>query len=253
MGGNSGDVRERSLLTWRIAAIPVLLIGIGMLCGSAYAASEFSERRDELHALRDAPRCAAPPQRPADCTWTQEFLISDIQLYEGRNSGISAMLTTPNQGYKWPTAYRNDGPLLETLRDGDRVKGTIWRGDVVKIAARGAEQATLTSPYTMAETMLAMVVVLAVSGMLLVFGSGWRLVRWSGRAPTRGMNCVFGAAVGLLLGGLGAMAVAGGTAEESAPEVDTGALWLFAALYGAVAAVTVLAAALMYRAAARSR
>ncbi|MFI0406339.1 hypothetical protein [Actinomadura sp. 3N508] len=247
MGGAANDVRERPLLTWRIAAIPVLLIGIGMLLGSVFAAAEFPERRDELHALRDAPDCAAPPQRPADCTWTQEFIVSDIQLYEGRNEGIGAMLTTPEQGYEWPTAYRNDGPLLNTLDDGDRVRGTVWRGAVVKIATRDAEQATLASPSTMAETMLAMAIVLAVSGFLFVCSAGWRLVRWSRRVPTRGMNCVLGVAVGMVLGGLGAMAIAGGTAETTAPEVDMGALWLFAAIYGAWAAIITVVAAWTYR------
>ncbi|MFI0366277.1 hypothetical protein ACH35V_00275 [Actinomadura sp. 1N219] len=248
MGGESDDVRTRPLLSWRFVAIPVLLIGLGMLWGSVYAAGEFPERRDRLHELRDAPACAAPPQRPADCTWTQEFIVSDIRLYEGRGSSISAMLTPPGQTYKWPTVYRNDGPLLNTLRDGDRVKGTIWRGGVVKIANEDAVQTTNASPATMPETMLTMAVVLAVSGLLFVYAAGWRLVRWSRRVPSPGMNCVLGVAVGLLIGGLAAMAVAGGTAEEAVPEVDVGALLLFAAIYAVLAAIMILVAVLMYRA-----
>ncbi|TDD29850.1 hypothetical protein E1287_30165 [Actinomadura sp. KC06] len=158
------------------------------------------------------------------------------------------MLTPPGQTYKWPTVYRNNGPLLNTLRDGDRVKGTIWRGGVVKIATGDAVQTTNASPATMPETMLAMAVVLAVPGFLFVYVAGWRLVRWSRRAPSPGMNCVLGVAVALLIGGLGAMAVAGGTAEDTVPEVDVGALLLFAAVYAGLAAIMILVAVLMYRA-----
>ncbi|MGH3244287.1 MAG: hypothetical protein ACRDNL_28200 [Spirillospora sp.] len=62
------------------------------------------------------------------------------------------------------------------------------------------------------------------------------------------MKCVFGVAAGLVLGGLGAMVIAGRTADGTVAEVDVGALWLFTAIYGAWAAVITLVAALMYRA-----
>ncbi|MGP4026842.1 hypothetical protein [Actinomadura sp. 3N407] len=59
----------------------LLLIGIGLLWASVYLmAVEFPERKDELYALHDAVPCQGPPQRPADCLWDEESIVSDVRL-----------------------------------------------------------------------------------------------------------------------------------------------------------------------------
>src|SRR3954452_10706302 len=88
----------------RTVTVLFLLCGIGMLVVGGLMAAEFTERRDELYALRDAPTCAASPQGSAECQWPQEFIVSDIRIDDlGRRPRIfSAMLTTPNQKSEWP-------------------------------------------------------------------------------------------------------------------------------------------------------
>jgi hypothetical protein len=224
-----------------------------MLVVGVFMAAEFPERRDELYALRDAPTCEASPQGSAECQWPQEFIVSEIRIDDlGRTRYFSAMLTTPNQKSKWPVEFRNDGPLLKTLRDGDRVTGTIWRGDVVKIAVGHVVQNTTKSPTSLAETMLVLAVWMGLPGLLLVYVCCWRLARWSQRIPTAGMNCVLGLSGGLLLtGGVAAMiamSIARHASNTSAPEIDTRALWLFAVIYGSSTAIMVFTiVVVMYR------
>ncbi|MFI0349557.1 hypothetical protein [Actinomadura sp. 9N407] len=186
--------------TW--SAVLWLLISAALVVGAVLLlVFSLPGKADEKEAFKTAEPCASAPQAPADCLWTQEFTVSEIQLYEGRGSDITATLT-PDEGTGWQTEYRNDEPVLENLRDGDRVTGTIWRGQIVKIAAKDAEQFTVDSPTDLAEAVLGTVLVMGPPGLLLMVLCGWRLRRRSEPGPSSGMGWGVGLVVGLAMAGL---------------------------------------------------
>ncbi|RSN52512.1 hypothetical protein [Actinomadura sp. WAC 06369] len=102
--------------------------------GSAFLAAEFRDLRDDLYALRDAPRCEAPPQGAAECRWQQEFAVSGVALDDGED--IVAEFTTPQHGNRWDAEFRTRGPLLEKLREGERVPGVLLVSASVRRLAR---------------------------------------------------------------------------------------------------------------------
>ncbi|MGW1073605.1 hypothetical protein [Streptomyces sp. NPDC002537] len=185
------------------AAIGWLLVGVAAVVASVWLlAVETPERAGRDHALKSAAACPSPPRTaPADCLWAQEFTVSDVHLQKGRGDRTRATLTSPETG-PWRTEYRNEGPLLEQLRDGDRVVGTIWRGNVVKIAAHDTEQVTDASPTDLAEASLGLATALGPSGLLLTVACGWRWLRRADREPTRPMRALVRLAAALAVAAL---------------------------------------------------
>jgi hypothetical protein len=109
----------RNPLRYRIASVIVQLFGL-VFVGPSVPRRPRSPVGPGNCARSGARRPVRRHPRPADRLWTQQFIVSGIRLYGGRDSGITAMLTTPNQAYEGPAEYRNDGPLLDELSDGDR-------------------------------------------------------------------------------------------------------------------------------------
>ncbi|MBV2155450.1 hypothetical protein [Kitasatospora sp. SUK 42] len=73
--------------------------------------------------------------------------------------------------------FINNGPLLEDLKPGDQVNGTLWRGHVTRMERAGVAQSTAAEPRDEAQimaglgTFLAMLAVLAAAlGTLLFTG-----------------------------------------------------------------------------------
>ncbi|GGU92663.1 hypothetical protein GCM10010182_04980 [Actinomadura cremea] len=222
----------------RNAAVAVLwlLIGVaGVIGGAALAVTGVPDRLDEQRALDSAADCPAAPREPADCLWRQEFAISDITLYAGRNSEITATLTD-RAGDAWATQYPNNEPLLDDLDDGDPVVGTIWRGEIVRIAALGDEQDTTADPSGFAETFAGTALLVGSSGLLMAVAGGWRLRRRAEPAMPAGLVGLLWF-TGIMAGVTLAIGIAVATAEWP--------IWLIPGLWGAaavlVAGCTVLA------------
>jgi hypothetical protein len=172
-----------------------LLAGVAMMIISVrLSAVDVPEGLANTRAFESAADCPTVPKTPADCLWKQEFAVSGIRLSRGKRRPITATLTD-HWGNEWPTEYRNDGPVLERLGDGDRVVGTIWRGQVVTIAARGTEQVTNANPTELAESALIIAIACGSSGLLLVIACAGLLRR----PMSKPMACLAGLSIGLLL------------------------------------------------------
>ncbi|QFG22597.1 hypothetical protein [Actinomadura sp. WMMB 499] len=164
-----------------------ILLGVAGVAGAvALTLSSLPDQLDEQRALDTATPCPAAPRASADCLWKQQFTISDIRLYAGRNSDITATLTD-GEGTEWATAYPNNEPLLDDLDDGAPVVGTIWRGEIVRIAALGDVQRTTASPVGFAETYAGTALIAGSSGLLMLVAGGWRLRRRADPAMPSGL------------------------------------------------------------------
>ncbi|MFD0898890.1 MDR/zinc-dependent alcohol dehydrogenase-like family protein [Actinomadura sediminis] len=222
-------MNARNSRTTVTVAVGWLVFGVVCVLGAALAAlAGLPGRLAEQRAFDSAAACPAAPREPADCRWKQEFTISAIRLYAGRHSEITATLTD-RSGRERPTEFKSNEPLLDDLDDGDTVVGTIWRGEVVEIAAPGGVQETEANPGGFAEAAMGTVVVLGPTGLLVIAASGWRLRRRADEEPPRALTGLLwftGAqAAGSLA--LGILVAAGGWS-----------VWLIPGLWPVMAAAT---------------
>ncbi|GAA0551605.1 hypothetical protein [Actinomadura livida] len=180
-----------------------LAAGVGLVVLAAgLLAAEAPDGDRDLRAYESATRCQAPPRAPADCRWTAKFTVSDVRLTSKRGESDSAVLTDAD-GDGWETSYPNSGPVLNTLDEGDRVTGTVWRGRLTEIAAMGQSQRTHAAPVDMRTRVLIGALILVPGGVLMTAASTWRLLRLRARPePTPGMVATLGLAYALFLAGL---------------------------------------------------
>lgn len=217
-----------SLLRSTIATVLTLLAGIGLVALAAFlVVSEAPGGVRDLHAYRAAARCDGPPVAPAECRWTQEFTVSGVRLSQSKSESRRAFLTG-GDGSRWETFYSSKGPVLDGLQEGDRVSGTIWRGLLTEIAARGASQETHQAPADLRARVLIGALVIVPSGLLMAAACAWRLLRRAAPEPTPGMVATLGLALGLFVAGLLSPALLGGNGEN---------LWMVAAVWFPIAAV----------------
>ncbi|MGV9423934.1 hypothetical protein ACWDO7_06515 [Streptomyces sp. NPDC003656] len=188
-----------------VTALLCSLVAVGLL---AFAGLQLPRTVERDRALKEAVPCRSVPREPADCLWRQPFTVTAIHLWSGRRGdGIHATLISPGGG-KWPTEFRNDGPVLSGLDEGDRVTGTIWRGRLVRISADGAVQVTENSPDALPESIVALLVVCGPSCLVLAVACGWRLRSPKERGWRRGPKLTAALAAGLAGAGLIAALVA---------------------------------------------
>jgi hypothetical protein len=198
--GEMANLSLRGMLRRRVGAAVVLLVGTALvLVGVLMSARIAPGGVRDLHAYEAAPRCASAPSEPAGCRWTQPFTVAAVHLSGGKREADRAVLTSAD-GTRWETEYADRKPLLGELKKGDVVTGTVWRGLLTEIAAKGAAQRTQDAPVNMRTRVLILALIVVPSGLLMAAAAAWRLVRRAG--PTTGMVATLGLGVGLLFAAL---------------------------------------------------
>ncbi|HET6742281.1 MAG TPA: hypothetical protein VFH76_25225 [Kribbella sp.] len=153
--------------------------------------------------------------------------MSDLHAIRSYQRGTSTAVLTSATGTRWETRYAGGGPVLDRISDGDRVTGTIWRGQLMAIAADGASQETDLAPGAMRERSLEIALAIVPSGLLLLAAAMWRLVR---RRAASGMDAVVGLAVLLPLTAILSALVVGIVLDLLWPSVQEN-FWPFTAVY----------------------
>jgi hypothetical protein len=205
----------------------VALVGAATELGAVVAPDNVRE----LHAYEAAPRCSAAPSTPAECRWTEEFTVSDVHVVRNYQKGERTAVLTRASGARWNTQFNQSGPVLEQLDEGDRVTGTIWRGRLTEITAKGAAQQTRWAPAGGGGPDI-LALVLASSGLLVIVACAWRLQH---RRATRAIEATLALGVGLLFVGLFSAVTLFVLAIFLPPSVADN-FWLFAAVFCAGAA-----------------
>ncbi|MFD0854727.1 hypothetical protein ACFQ07_20985, partial [Actinomadura adrarensis] len=159
-----------------------------------------------------APPGPSAPSQAADCLWTQEFTVTGVRLSKKRGETDRAYLTDAN-GDRW-TADADKDPILAGLDEGDRITGTIWRGEITEISADGDTQRTYDAPADMGTRAFIGALIVIPPGMLAVTAGLWRLVciRRPDTAP--GIVAAQGLAIALFMTGLFSPIFAAGEQED---------------------------------------
>ncbi|WP_017600456.1 hypothetical protein [Nocardiopsis lucentensis] len=178
----------------------------------------------DLEAYRAAEPCPAAPAEPSDCLWTQEFTVSDVHLVDrGQRHQSHRTTLTDADGGTWESTYGERGPVLHRLDGGDRVTGTVWRGQLTEIAFGGEVQETDSVPADERTRVLIGALVIVPPGLITVAVCFWRLARLPDPEPTDGMGATLSFAVTLLFIGLFSPVLVSGLGEKVWPTV---AVWL---------------------------
>ncbi len=131
-----------------------------------------AERYREYMAAEQCPDRAAT-QRAEDCLRTVSFTVTDTELDGGRGSRYRATLyAAPFWNHVVP--FGDPGPVLEQLRPGERITGTVWRGAIMTIAKGDSRQNTSDAPRDEAQMTAA---IGTFAGLLSVLALGFGAVR----------------------------------------------------------------------------
>ncbi|MEU6036244.1 hypothetical protein ABZ801_12620 [Actinomadura sp. NPDC047616] len=211
-----------------IGTVVTLLVGVGLATlGIFFAVTQAPDGVRDLRAYEAAQRCPAAPSGPAECRWTKEFTVSGVRLTNKRGESDRVVLTDAD-GVRWETYYSSRVPLVDSLDEGDRVTGTIWRGRLTEIAADGESQRTHEAPANLRARFLILALITVPSGLLMAASCLWRLARRASD-PTPGMVATLGLSFGLFFGGLFTPLLTAGSREEN--------FWLTAAVWLPIAAI----------------
>lgn len=180
-------------------AFAVICVGASVWLMSVWVPEQIADER----AYRSAPVCA-PATRTDDCVRDQEFTVSDIRLGKDQHKAT----LTDSAGTARRIGFADDDPLLSTLRDGDRVTGTVWQGAVQEVTAKGINQKTWARPVNPPGADLAAALGMGVAGLTLSTVCVWRLRQGADRhEPTRRMRHLVRLAAGLGVAGIAAAVI----------------------------------------------
>ncbi|QFR02594.1 hypothetical protein F9278_16375 [Streptomyces phaeolivaceus] len=105
------------------------------------------EDMDRYEAYGAAEPCAAgaPAAEWEECLRTVSFTVDGTRNTQSRTRSHEATLSGA-PFWNGAVSFGDPDPLLERLRPGDRVTGTVWRGDVTVLARGDVRQSTSAEP-----------------------------------------------------------------------------------------------------------
>ncbi|MEU6376906.1 hypothetical protein [Streptomyces sp. NPDC046909] len=134
----------------RVRGVGVLLVLLslvaafgGYLVFSVWVPSDMERRQDYLAA---GP-CLGPAEAEAgeDCVLTVAFVVEGTRNSK-RGKGSSYTATLSSSVWNGTVAFGDPDPVLERLVPGDRVTGTVWRGQVMTVGKGELRQDTADAP-----------------------------------------------------------------------------------------------------------
>ncbi|MFJ4187188.1 hypothetical protein [Kitasatospora sp. NPDC089509] len=103
---------------------------------------------ERYRAYTTAATCPAdsPGATVEECVRTVPFTVNGTVVHRaGKSSEFRATLDGAPY-WSGETGFGDAGPVLEGLKPGDRVDGTVWRGQVMRLEKAGVTQATYDAP-----------------------------------------------------------------------------------------------------------
>ncbi|WNI25007.1 hypothetical protein [Streptomyces sp. ITFR-16] len=149
----------------------------------------------EREAYAAAPVCAAGEPRSGDCTTT---LPATVEAKEDVRSGksIHHELTLAEREGPGNRTHRlrmiGSAPVYDTVRTGDEVTFTYWRGEILTVRFGDAAQETERSPADDWRVPVAAGLLLLPFGLILLWAVWWYRYRYrSSAAPARTAHWTF--------------------------------------------------------------
>ncbi|MFH8347574.1 hypothetical protein [Streptomyces sp. NPDC018045] len=155
----------------------VLALASALACSLVFATWLPRDIKDYRDYTTAAP-CPAHTRAKAveHCLRTVSFTVENTEVRGGRNGSYKATLSGAPVG-NGVAVFGDSEPVLETLRPGDRITGTVWRGLVMTISKAGARQSTSYAPRDEPQMTAALGTFL---GLLAVMGLVFGAVRLAG-------------------------------------------------------------------------
>ncbi|MBG0852764.1 hypothetical protein I2W78_13175 [Streptomyces spinoverrucosus] len=136
---------------------------VALLAGSALLVAWLPQAVAEERAFLSASACRGTPTE--DCLHSAWFTVESVHVQRGKQPGGWVRLSELPEEGAGRVQFSGLGAFLEGVRPGDRVAGTIWRGEIVVLSDSVGVQRTVSHPV--GDPLLA-----AGSGILLVMGGG---------------------------------------------------------------------------------
>ncbi|MBL3665739.1 hypothetical protein JL475_06940 [Streptomyces sp. M2CJ-2] len=153
-GRGRGPVGVGSMLPWHTvgkqaggAVLLIVALFLGLLGQDLFTGIPEDVARHR--AYRAAVPCspATPYEKGEECLRAVDFRVVDVVTVTHAKGSDDHELTLAGSG-RWDGTVRMRGeePLFHRLERGDRVTGTVWRGEVVAVARGDVRQVTQNEP-----------------------------------------------------------------------------------------------------------
>ncbi|WP_282700500.1 hypothetical protein [Streptomyces sp. CC219B] len=125
------------------------LVSLALAAGCVFVLTDWLPadlaRYKEYRAAEHCPTGSTPDAWWEDCLREIELSVVDTVVEDrARNSEYRA--TVESDRVRGDVHIGDPGPLLDTLRAGDTVVGTAWRGDIVALTKDGVRQKSINEP-----------------------------------------------------------------------------------------------------------
>ncbi|MHA4815414.1 hypothetical protein ACXZ65_13785 [Streptomyces aculeolatus] len=160
----------------RVLGLLMIVVSVALAAGCVLAFTSWLPANvSRYEDYRTAERCPAnstPDEWREDCLREIDLNIVDTVVRGGKGGEA----TVDGERFHGKLDFGDPGPLLDTLQEGDKAVGTVWRGDIVALTKGRIRQKTSDEPRDEPQMIAAGgagLGLLAVTG--LVFGAA-RLV-----------------------------------------------------------------------------
>ncbi|MDN3022602.1 hypothetical protein [Streptomyces sp. S.PB5] len=147
---SAARVRGAGLLLVLLSLVPALG---GYLVLSVWVPSDMERRQDYLAAepclgpaeTETETEAGARAEAAEDCVLTVAFVVERTKN-DKRGKGSSYTATLSSSVWNGTVSFGDPDPVLERLVPGDRVTGTVWRGQVMTVGKGELRQNTSDAP-----------------------------------------------------------------------------------------------------------
>ncbi|MER6996645.1 hypothetical protein [Streptomyces sp. NPDC000410] len=150
-------------LQLRVRAALIGLAGAAALVAATLLFARLPHAVGEERAFRVASECRGAVT--GDCLRAAWFTVDSVRVHRGKSPGGRVEVSGPDAAAGEVT-LSGVSDFLDQLRPGDRVAGTIWRGEVIALWEGEAGQRTDAYPEGAAQFS-------AGGGVILLLGGGW--------------------------------------------------------------------------------
>ncbi|MET8080423.1 hypothetical protein [Streptomyces sp. NPDC005303] len=175
--GKSRQETDRRRSPRRRAFVGVLLIGASVLPALACFLAFTTWLSSDIGRYRDYESARPCLGRTAERAWEDclrpvVFTVESVKDAGGKGERSATLSGTPF--WDGTVRFGDSGPLLSELRPGDRVTGTVWRGQVMALAQGDVRQRTADEPRDEVQMVAALG---TLAGLLAVLAFAFGLIR----------------------------------------------------------------------------
>lgn len=132
----------------RVLGLLMIVVSVALAAGCVLAFTNWLPanvaRYEEYRAAERCPADSTPDAWWEDCLREIDLTIVDTVVRGGKGSEYRA--TVDSKRFHGRLDFGDPGPLLDTLQEGDKAVGTVWRGDIVALTKGRIRQKTSDEP-----------------------------------------------------------------------------------------------------------